>query len=75
MSAAETPEAGGLPNVRITKGAPTEEDLAALAGILPAAYAEEAASATADEPEARSAWNRSRRLRRLPSGRWGRFAG
>ena len=67
---------GDLPSVKVTHGLPTDEDLAALAGVLPTAYREETVEATAEETPRVSDWNRSRRLRRLPGrGPWGRFAG
>ena len=67
---------GALPSVEIVRGTPTEEDLAALAGVLPAAYAEETVDATADEPTAHDAWSRSTRLRApFDRGTWARFSG
>ncbi|WP_119696922.1 acyl-CoA carboxylase epsilon subunit [Microbacterium halotolerans] len=75
MSTEGTHGRGELPSVEITRGTPSEEDLAALAGVLPTAYLEETEHATADEQTARSAWNRSRRMRRTPGSQWGRFAG
>lgn len=76
MSADGTPGPGETPGVEIARGAPTEEDLAAIAAVLPTAYVEETVTATADEPPARDAWNRSMRLRRpIDRGEWGRFAG
>lgn len=69
-------DARALPRVEIVRGRPDEDDVAALAAVIPAAYRQEADEATADEP-AGEAWTRSRRLRRRPpaGARWGRFAG
>lgn len=66
---------GGLPRVDIVRGTPDDEDLAAIAAVLPLAYVEEAAHATIDDPPERSTWNHARRLRRTPGRHWGRFSG
>jgi hypothetical protein len=61
----------------ITRGAATEEELAALIAVISEAYASEAADAVADEP-AVSAWTRTQRPLRTPLRRdipWGRFSG
>ncbi len=69
-------QGGELPSVQITRGNATDEDLAALAGVLPAAYAQESRQATADEPSHRTTWSTARRMRRVPGdARWGRFSG
>lgn len=64
-----------LPRVDIVRGGPTDEDLAAIAAVLPLAYVEEVAQATTDDAPERSVWSRSRRMRRMPGRHWGRFAG
>ncbi|GAA1209099.1 acyl-CoA carboxylase epsilon subunit [Microbacterium maritypicum] len=72
--APETPEA---PMLDITRGAATEEELAALIAVISEAYAMEAAAAVADEPSV-SAWTRTQRPLRRPLRRdipWGRFSG
>lgn len=70
------PEERAVPRVEIARGNPTEEDLAALAAVIPAAYVQEAAASTVEDPPV-DAWTRSRRMRRtpVPGARWGRFAG
>ena len=75
MSAEDAARPGDLPSMRIVRGAPSEDEIAAITGVLPLAYLEETESATADEPASRGAWTRSRRLRRLPGTRWGGFGG
>lgn len=57
----------------ITRGAATEEELAALIAVISEAYATEAAAAVADEPSV-SAWTRTQRPLRRPLRRdipWG----
>lgn len=63
------------PRVEIVRGNPTEEDLAALAGVIPTAYHEEAAEATVDDSVSADTWGTSRRMRRRPGRAWGRFSG
>ncbi|KTR76940.1 hypothetical protein NS234_09665 [Microbacterium oxydans] len=65
------------PLLDITRGAATEEELAALIAVISEAYATEEAAAVADEP-AVSAWARTQRPLRRPLRRdipWGRFSG
>ncbi|UTT54206.1 acyl-CoA carboxylase epsilon subunit [Microbacterium maritypicum] len=65
------------PMLDITRGAATEEELAALIAVISEAYATEAAAAVADEPSV-SAWTRTQRPLRRPLRRdipWGRFSG
>jgi len=72
----DDPDDRALPRVEFVRGAADEDDLAALAAVLPMAYVQEAAEATTDEPR-HDAWTASRRLRRVPArgARWGRFSG
>lgn len=80
MTAQNTPDdasATDTPMLEITRGAATEEELAALIAVISEAYATEAAAAVADEPSA-SAWTRTQRPLRRPLRRdipWGRFSG
>lgn len=63
--------------LEITRGAATEEELAALIAVLGDAYETEQAEATVEEPRV-SAWTRTQRPLRRPLRRdipWGRFAG
>ena len=66
--------------IDVRRGNPTEVDIAAVVGVIGAAYAEEAAAAAA-VPEAEpapSAWLVTRRSLRAPLRRdlgWGRFGG
>lgn len=65
------------PMLEITRGSASEEELAALIGVISEAYATEAASAVAGEPTV-SAWTRTQRPLRRPLRRdipWGRFSG
>ena len=65
------------PMLDITRGAATEEELAALIAVISEAYATEAAAAVADVPVV-SAWTRTQRPLRAPLRRdipWGRFSG
>ncbi|MFD5226844.1 acyl-CoA carboxylase subunit epsilon [Microbacterium sp. NPDC058342] len=65
------------PRVEIVRGAPTEEELAALIAVVSDAYLRETAEAVVDEPRV-SVWNRTRRGLRAPLRRdlpWGRFSG
>ena len=80
MTAQNIPDAAPgaeAPLLDITRGAATEEELAALIAVISEAYATEAAAAVADEPTV-SAWARTQRPLRTPLRRdipWGRFAG
>jgi len=76
MTVVDDESGRNLPRVEIVRGDADEDDLAALAAVIPAAYAQEADEATTDEPP-HDAWSRSRRLRRRPDrgSRWGRFSG
>ncbi|OCG72726.1 acyl-CoA carboxylase epsilon subunit [Microbacterium sediminis] len=69
-------DARELPRVEFVRGTADEDDLAALAAVLPMAYVQEADEATTDDPGF-DAWTASRRLRRVPpaGARWGRFSG
>lgn len=72
----ETPDELPL-TLEITRGAATEEELAALIAVITDAYATESADAVADEPIV-SAWTRTQRPLRKPLRRdipWGRFSG
>ena len=75
MSAEDAGRPGELPSMRIVRGAPSEDEIAAITGVLPLAYLEETESATAEEHGARSAWTHSHRMRRRPGSRWGGFGG
>lgn len=72
----EDDDARELPRVEFVRGTADEDDLAALAAVLPMAYLQEADEATTEEPRF-DAWTTSRRLRRVPvaGARWGRFSG
>lgn len=80
MTTQNTPDdasATDTPMLEITRGAATEEELAALIAVISEAYATEAAAAVADEPSV-SAWTRTQRPLRRPLRRdipWGRFSG
>lgn len=70
-----TSEEQQLPTMQITRGAATEEELAALIAVVSDAYSQEASEAVADEPRV-SAWARTQRPLRRPLRRdipWGRF--
>lgn len=63
--------------IEVLRGAPNEDELAALIAVVSEAYAGEAAEAVAEE-EVRSAWSLTQRNLREPLRRdlpWGRFAG
>ncbi|MFS0895609.1 acyl-CoA carboxylase subunit epsilon [Microbacterium sp. 179-I 3D3 NHS] len=63
--------------LEISRGAATEEELAALIAVIGDAYARESADAVAEEPRV-SAWERTQRPLRRPLRRgipWGRFSG
>ncbi len=71
-----TSEEHQLPTMEITRGAATEEEVAALIAVVSDAYAQEASEAVAEEPRV-SAWARTQRPLRRPLRRdipWGRFA-
>lgn len=71
----DDPEA--LSWIRVRRGSPTPEELAALLAVVGEAYVEEAAGATA-EPRRRSRWRLSARGGRSPMRReqgWGGFSG
>lgn len=73
----ETSQEHPLPTMDITRGAASEEELAALIAVVSDAYAQEASEAVADEPRV-TAWARTQRPLRRPLRRdipWGRFAG
>ena len=52
--------------IEVLRGAPTEEELAALIAVVSEAYAGEAAEAVADDAPTRSAWAVSARALRQP---------
>lgn len=65
------------PDLEITRGTATEEELAALIAVVSDAYVQEASAAVAEEPRV-SAWMRTQRPLRRPLRRdipWGRFSG
>ena len=65
------------PELRITRGSATEEELAALIAVVSDAYESETAEAVAEEPHV-SAWTRTQRPLRAPLRRdipWGRYSG
>lgn len=65
-------------SLHVLRGAPSEQELAAVIAVVSEAYAGEVDEAVADDAPAGSAWNRSARAaRRTPeSGSvWGRFEG
>ncbi|NYF15828.1 hypothetical protein HDC37_000640 [Microbacterium sp. AK009] len=64
--------------IDVRRGAPTEEELAALIAVVSEEYAAESAGAVADDRVCRSAWSISQRGLRQPLRRdvgWGRYAG
>ncbi len=70
----EEPE---LVSLEVLRGAPDEDEVAALMAVVGEGYAGESADAVADEPR-RSAWAVSQRALRAPLRRevgWGRFGG
>ncbi|WP_353115425.1 acyl-CoA carboxylase subunit epsilon [Microbacterium sp.] len=74
MTGEQQPE---QPLLDVVRGAPTEEELAALIAVVTDAYAREAAGAVVRE-ERVSAWTRTQRPLRAPLRRdipWGRFSG
>ena len=73
-----TLEGDGVEHVAIDvrRGAPTEEELAALIAVVTEAYAGEAAEAVVEDRRARSGWSLSQRALREPLRRdlgWGGF--
>jgi hypothetical protein len=73
VSTPEQPSA----DVRIIRGAASEEEVAALMAVVSDAYSTESADAVAEEPRI-SAWQRTQRALRTPLRRdipWGRFSG
>lgn len=64
--------------VDVVRGAPTDDELAALIAVVGESYAREAADAVVDDAAERTAWQVSQRALRAPLRRetgWGRFAG
>ncbi|RLP73974.1 acyl-CoA carboxylase subunit epsilon [Mycetocola manganoxydans] len=65
-------------NVRVLRGSPTPEEIAAVTAVLTAAVVEEAARADAVPSDGPSAWQRSQRILRSPlqagAGRWRNFS-
>jgi hypothetical protein len=64
--------------IEVLRGAPDEDELAALIAVVAEAYAGEAAEAVADDETSRTAWSLTQRNLREPLRRdipWGRFAG
>lgn len=75
--AATSTPAGVTPDVRVARGAASEEELAAILAVVSEAYTAEATQAVAEERRV-SAWERTQRGLRKPLRRdigWGRFAG
>ena len=65
------------PEIRIVRGSPDDEELAALIAVVTDSYEQEAADAVAEEPRT-SAWQRTQRPLRKSLRRdipWGRFSG
>lgn len=65
------------PDVRIVRGAASEEELAALVAVVGQAYIDESDAATVEDPPV-SVWSRTQRAIRSPLRRgipWGRFSG
>ncbi|GGF46141.1 hypothetical protein GCM10010922_22400 [Microbacterium sorbitolivorans] len=56
--------------LRVTRGNPTEEELAAVLAVVGNSYAEEADGAKAPERRVPDRWIRSKRLRTYPRDRW-----
>lgn len=65
-------------NVRILRGSPTPEEIAAVTAVLTAAVVEEASRSEAVPSDGPSAWQRSQRTMRSPltagAGRWRNFS-
>lgn len=64
MSGAD--DAGTGVTIDVRRGAPTEEELAALIAVVSEAYAGEASEAVADDRTGRTAWALSQRMLRQP---------
>jgi hypothetical protein len=66
-------------SVRVLRGSPTSQEIAALTAVLTAAVVEEAAASDAVPTHGPSAWQRSTRILRTPltagPGRWRNFSG
>ena len=65
------------PDLRIVRGNPTPEELAAVIALVSEAYSGEVADAVAED-KTPSAWHQSRRGMRTPLRRdipWGKFSG
>lgn len=56
--------------LRVTRGNPTEEELAAVIAVVGNSYAEESSEAKAPARRAPDRWIRSKRLRTYPRDRW-----
>jgi hypothetical protein len=65
-------------DVRVLRGSPTPDEIAAVTAVLTAAVVEESAAADAVESTGPSAWQRSQRIMRDPllagPGRWRNFS-
>lgn len=73
----DAPSADPL-RLRVLRGEPTPEELAAVVAVVSEAYEAEAAAAVSDDPPRMSAWQISARALRAPLRReisWGRFGG
>jgi hypothetical protein len=76
VTASESEGAEGV-RIEVLRGAPDEEELAALIAVVSEAYAGEAAEAVAED-RVRTAWSLTQRNLRGPLRRdipWGRFSG
>ena len=56
--------------LRVTRGNPSEEELAAVIAVISEAAAQEVEQAKATEPAAPDRWVRSKRFRTFPRDRW-----
>lgn len=56
--------------LRVTRGNPTEEELAAVIAVVGNSYAEESSEAKAPVRRVPDRWIRSKRLRTYPRDRW-----
>ena len=78
MSEGDTPRDGVTPpDIRVRRGNPTDEELAALLAVVGGAYAQEPATSSPTAPP-RSRWELSSRSLRQPLARergWGGFEG
>ncbi|KQZ84838.1 hypothetical protein ASD56_00095 [Microbacterium sp. Root166] len=64
--------------IDVHRGAPSDDELAALLAVVSEAYAVEAAHATVSDDAVRTAWSVTQRGLRTPLRRelgWGRFSG